>query len=132
MRFVEAFNSLGYEVPVPRTDWSSEKADGVCLSLWKSEVDWAAPPSFDLFKLHTPGQTDWENLPGAQKRARHLGRAMEEFDGWVDVVLLTGVPGEGVKSADPWRATERKGHRWCVTGFDAGSGFFTARAMVPT
>jgi hypothetical protein len=38
MQFVEAFDALGYAVQVPRQDWSAEKPDGVCISLWKKEL----------------------------------------------------------------------------------------------
>lgn len=40
MRFVEAFEKLGCEVAAPRTDWSAERDDGVCLTLWTKETDW--------------------------------------------------------------------------------------------
>jgi len=38
MKFVEAFNALGYEVENPRQDWSAERDEGVCISLWRREM----------------------------------------------------------------------------------------------
>ena len=38
MQFVEAFEHLGYNVEAPRQDWSAEKEDGICISLWKKEM----------------------------------------------------------------------------------------------
>ena len=129
MRYVEAFNKLGYQVPAPRTDWTAENADGICLTLWKSEVCWTpSPPSMDLFKMYEPGTNAWEKLPGHTKRTRHLSRAWNEFDGKVDVVLVAGIPGEGVTNADPWVANQRNGYGWRLTKFDSGTGFFAVVA----
>ena len=127
MQFVEAFEELGYKVPNPRQDWSAEKPDGVCITLWKADVNWVPPPpKFDLWKLAEPGQNEWENLPGHSKRTRHLQRAMSDFDGKVDVVIVGGTPGEGYGTADPWLLQQRKNHTWRLTKFDEATGFFSA------
>ena len=127
MQFVEAFKTLGYEVPSPRQDWSTEKPDGVCISLWTKEIVWApTPPSFDLWSLYEPGQNEWESLPGHSKRTRHLQRAVSEFGGKVDVVIVTGTPGENYGTTDPWLPDQRKNHAWRVTKFDKATGFFSA------
>ena len=130
MQYVEAFNSLGYQVPNPRQDWTAEKDDGICLTLWKVEVDWTPPaPRIDLWSRWAPGTTDWEHLPGHAKRTRHLKRAVQDFDGWVDAIIVSGTPGEGYGIADPWIAAQRKNHKWKVLRFDETSGFFAACAQ---
>ena len=127
MRYVEAFNKLGYQVPAPRTDWTAEKENGVCLTLWKTEVIWTPPPPrIDLFEAHIPNTSAWEKLPGHSKRTKHLARAWRDLDGKVDVVLISGIPGEGVKDADPWLAEQRDGFGWRLTKFDNDTGFFAA------
>lgn len=129
MQYVEAFNSLGYDVPNPRQDWSAEKGDGVCITLWKVEVDWTpSPPHFDIWKGWTPGESDWEHLPGHSKRTRHIKRAVGEFDGWVDVIIVGGTPREGYGTADPWLPSQRKNHGWRIVKFDDATGFFSAAA----
>lgn len=129
MQYVEAFNSLGYDVPNPRQDWSAEKTSGICITLWKAEVDWTpAPPRMDLWDRAAPGTTQWETLPGHKKRTVHLDRAVSEFDGWLDVIVVTGVPGEGYKNADPWLPEQRAYHRWRVNKFDKATGWFSVAA----
>ncbi|MBW8753463.1 MAG: hypothetical protein JF595_04825 [Sphingomonadales bacterium] len=90
MQFVEAFNSLGYEVPVWRQDWSAEKPDGICLSLWSKETDWKALV-MDT-RIHATAIEDWGHKPGNRKRALHARHALDEFDGWIDVVKIDGTP----------------------------------------
>ncbi|MFZ1481761.1 MAG: hypothetical protein WAT25_13435 [Paracoccaceae bacterium] len=129
MQYVEAFNFFGYDVPNPRQDWSAEKTDGICITLWKSEVTWTpAPPHMDLWEKAVPGTTQWETLPGHKKRTGHLERAVSEFDGWVDVIIVAGTPGEGYGNADPWLPVKRVGHRWRVNKFDRATGWFSAAA----
>ena len=129
MQYVEAFSSIGYDVPSPRQDWSAEKEDGVCITLWKVEIDWIPPPPrFDCWKTQTPGENEWDMLPGNRKRARHIARALEEFGGWVDVIIVNGTPGEGYKSTDIWKPEQRMKHRWRIQKFDQATGFFSAAA----
>ncbi|MCB2130483.1 MAG: hypothetical protein KDE03_15795 [Rhodobacteraceae bacterium] len=129
MQYVEAFNALGYDVPNPRQDWSAEKAGGVCITLWKSEVQWVpTPPHLDLWAKAGPGTTDWETLPGHKKRTGHLARAVSEFDGWVDVIIVTGTPGKGYGNADPWLPEKRANHGWRIQKFDKTTGFFSVVA----
>ena len=129
MQYVEAFKSLGYDVPNPRQDWSAEKCDGICITLWKVEVQWIPPPPrIDLWDLATPGTTDWENLSGHKKRTNHLERAVSEFDRWVDVIIVSGVPGHGYGAAEPWLPEKRANHRWRIREFDKATGFFSVCA----
>lgn len=129
MRFSEAFSRLGYQLSSPRTDWSAESATGICISLWRSEIDWK---SFRMDTRVNAGPPETWNAAGNNKRIRHLATAILEFDGWVDVVIVDGTPGEGVKKANPWVTAERKGLRWHVSEFEPNVGHFLARAIYPT
>lgn len=120
MQFVEAFNALGYRIENQRQDWSAEKTDGVCLSLWTKETDWKLL-TMDT-RIHATDIQDWGNRQGNKKRIRHARRALDEFDGWVDVVKIDGVPGVGYGTAAPWIPSERKGYRWRITFLDDKTG----------
>jgi hypothetical protein len=126
MKFSEAFNKLGYKLAVPRTDWSASNDAGVCLSLWRSEIDWKSL-SFET-RLHA-GPPDTWNAAGNNKRMRHLTSAIEHFSGWVDVVVVDGDPGHGITNATPWSPATRKGLKWRVTWFDYNLGHFSAAAQ---
>lgn len=128
MKFTDAFSRLGYHLPVPRTDWSAENETGICLSLWRSEIDWKSL-STDT-RIHA-GPPDTWNPAGNNKRRRHLAAALERYGGWVDVVIVDGIPGEGVDNATPWNPRERRGLRWQVYDFEPGVGHFAARAILP-
>ena len=69
------------------------------------------------------------NPAGNNKRKRHLQQAIDNHDGWIDVVVVDGVPGQGVDKASPWIAAERRGLRWKVEDFDPEVGHFRARAV---
>src|SRR4028119_2351444 len=124
MRFAEAFNKLGYTLRVPRTDWSAESPAGICISLWRSEIDWD-DLSFDT-RVNAGPPSTW-NAAGNNKRKRHLAAALDQFGGWVDVVIVDGAPGEGVLKATPWLPKERRGLKWRVSWLDADVGHFVAR-----
>ena len=129
MQYSEAFQKLGYALQNQRQDWSAEKPDGICISLWTKEVRWSPlPPALDLWSLHPEGG-EWESKIGHAKRTEHLARAVDEFDGFVDVVLVSGTPGEAYENATPWSAQERKEHVWRVVRFDPASGYFRAEAV---
>jgi len=129
MQYVEAFKSLGYDVPNPRQDWSAEKDDGICITLWKCEVRWSPPPPrLDVWQLATPGTTDWEGKPGHKKRTHHLERAVSEFDRWIDAIIVDGKPDQGVRSAHPWKPEQRKNHGWRIREFDRATGWFSVAA----
>jgi len=128
MQYVEAFNSFGYDVPNPRRDWSAEKADGTCITVWKAEIDRTAPPHIDFWRMAEPEPTEGETLSGHKKRTVHLARAVSEFDRWVDVIIVAGTPGEGYGRADPWLPHQRANHRWRISNFDEATGWFSAAA----
>ena len=129
MQFVEAFNSLGYQVPAWRTDWSAEKSDGVCLSLWTKETDWKNLV-MDT-RVHADPIESWGQKPGNRKRIQHARRALDEFDGWVDVVKIDGTPGESYGSASPWIPAERQGRVWRLVFLDDDTGHLRLEAQIP-
>jgi hypothetical protein len=127
MQFVEAFKALGYELGNQRQDWSSAKADGICLSLWTKETDWAALV-MDT-RIHAGDHSLWAGKAGNKKRIEHARRALNEFDGWVDVVKIDGDPGVGYGTASPWLVAERKNMRWRLVYLDDVSGHLRLEAQ---
>lgn len=127
VRYVEAFHSLGYEVRAPRTDWTADSSTGVCLTLWKREIDWSGLVMDS--RVHGGPIEEWTRKPGNRRRIQHAKRAPEEFDGWVDVVLVSGNPGESYGDAAPWVASERLGKRWRVTYLDDSTGHIAVQAL---
>ena len=126
MRYAEAFKKLGYDLKNPRQHWSCASEDGVCLSLWRKEIDWKHH-KFDT--REDAGPTGTWNAAGANQRIRDLVVARDRFDGWIDVVVVNGTPGVGVDDATPW---QRKGLRWRVIAFDENSGHFRAEVFSTT
>ena len=110
-----------------RQDWSAEKAHGVCISLWAKETDWKALV-MDT-RIHATDYADWGHKSGNNKRCRHTRRALDEFNGWVDIVKIDGIPGVGYGTASPWLPDERKGFRWRVTFLDDKTGHFRVEAQ---
>jgi hypothetical protein len=127
MQFVEAFEALGYNVENQRQDWSAENDSGICLSLWTKETDWKQLV-MDT-RVHATGWNSWGLKPGNKKRAIHAKRALDEFDGWVDVVKIDGDPGVGYGVATPWQPEERKGYRWRITHLDELTGHLRLEAQ---
>lgn len=126
MGYKESFRKLGYHLTNPRQHWSCASEAGVCLSLWRKEIDWKNH-KFDT--REDAGPTDTWNAAGANQRKRDLVVAMSKFGGWIDVVVVDGIPGEGVDKATPWEPDGRQGLRWRVTEFDEASGHFRAEIM---
>jgi hypothetical protein len=125
MQFVEAFEALGYAVQLPRQDWSAEKPGGICISLWRKEMGTRGGLLWMNTRVHADPIGGWGNKPGSQKRIQHLRRAMVDFDGKVDVVIVSGKPGIGYGTAQPWKAEgSRAGTYWQITDFDAQTGHF--------
>ncbi len=126
MGYVEAFKKLGYDLSNSRQDWSADKSDGVCLALRRSRTEWNKElnrSELNLWRLETPGSNGFEHKPGHKKRALHIARARDEFDGWLDVIRVGGLPGGNFEDAEIWNH-EKRGIRWRIQEFDEESGFF--------
>jgi len=103
----------------------------VCLSLWAKEMHPKRPGSaFDTRIDAQPIET-WNHKQGAKRQRPHLARAVAEFDGFVDVVVVSGEPGKSYGSADPWAPAKRQGFRWRITFFDPETGHFAVETFVP-
>ena len=126
MNYTQAFKNLGYTLVAPRTDWSAENEKGVCISIWAAEIKFKDGRPWLDTKVHCGPHEIWKDLPGNKKRVAHLARAVDELSGVIDVVIVQGTPGLGVKDADPWIPTSRKGMHWRVTSFDPSTGHFSA------
>src|SRR5438067_13179148 len=125
MQFLEAFEALGYAVQVPRQDWSAEKADGICISLWRKETGTRDGLLWMNTRVHADPIDRWGNKPGNQKRIQHLRRAIDDFAGKADVVIVSGTPGVSYGTAQPWKSKgSRAGTHWQVTNFDELTGRF--------
>jgi hypothetical protein len=125
MQFVEAFRQLGYKVEAPRQDWSAEKEDGVCISLWKKEMGSRDGLLWMNTHIHADPIENWGHKAGNIKRIRHLRRALDQFGGRVDVVIVSGDPGVSYGTAQAWLAEGgRAGTLWHVTELDDETGHF--------
>lgn len=128
MQYVEAFERLGYKVEAPRQDWTAEKADGVCISLWRKEMGVEGGLMWMDTRVHADPIKNWRDKAGNRKRIRHLQRAIGEFDSRVDVVMVSGEPGVSYGTAQPWLAEgSRSGTYWHLKSLDADSGHFEVR-----
>jgi hypothetical protein len=126
MSYVKAFKRLGYEIEAPRQDWTAEKPDGVCISLWRKEMGTRDGLLWMDTHEHADPIENWGNKPGNYKRIRHLKRALTELSGKVDVVIVSGEPGESYGTAQPWIAEGARAETfWQVSSFDEETGHFT-------
>ncbi len=126
--FAEAFTTLGYTLSNHQTDWSAESNRGICITIWEKELSQKDRlPWFDT-REHANSYETWGDKIGNSKRIRHLSRALKDFDGRVDVVILKGTPGQGYGDADPWEVDKRKGY-WRIDSFDQDTGHFSARVV---
>jgi hypothetical protein len=131
VHYTEAFRKLGYKLDSPRQDWSAEKSDGVCVTIWQKErLVKDGRPYLDLWE-RAPNGGEWTRLPGHSKRTRHLTRAVSDLGGRVDVIFVSGTPGQSYEDASPWMPPERKGAFWAITDFDVATGFFRAEVFLP-
>jgi hypothetical protein len=125
MQFVEAFERLGYAIEAPRQDWSAEKDDGVCISLWRKELGRRDGLPWMNTRIHADPIENWRDKPGNRKRIRHLRRALNDLGGRVDVVIVSGEPGVSYGTAQPWLSEgSRSGSYWEVTELQDETGHF--------
>ena len=133
MQYAEASRALNYQLISPRNDWTAKKEDGICISLWKQELAFRDGRPWINTKVHCQPIEIWKDKPGNKKRIRHLLKAVSDFEGVVDVIIVHGIPGEKVTSADPWQQKgRRKGYHWQVSEFEQSTGHFTANAVEKT
>ena len=125
MQFVEAFEKLGYVLDAPRQDWSAENSGGICISLWRKEMGTRGGLLWMSTNVHADPLVNWGEKPGNRKRIRHLRRAIDDFNGRVDVVIVSGEPGKSYGTAQPWlQEGSRSNSYWEVTSFDDQTGHF--------
>jgi len=125
VNFSEAFQALGYTLNSPRQDWSAERDGGVCISLWQMELAFRnGRPFYDSMELGGD-HGNWRDKVGNRKRIAHLSRAMSDFDGFVDAIIVTGKPDQGYGDALPWLPSQRDGTKWRILSFDAVTGHFS-------
>lgn len=125
MQFVEAFERLGYTIEAPRQDWTAEKDGGVCISLWRREMGTQDGLLWMNTRVHADPLENWQEKSGNRKRIRHLRRALDNFGGRVDVVIVSGEPGVSYGTAQPWLAEgSRSETYWQVTDLDDETGHF--------
>lgn len=132
MKYSEAFAALGYQLEIPRQDWSAENDDGVCLSLWQSELKYKNGSAFIDTRKDCLELSIWRDKPGNKKRIRHLKRAIDQFDDCIDVVIVQGTPGEGITSAAPWLIEQRRNAGWRIKEIDENTGHFSAETVART
>lgn len=132
MQYAEAFKKSGYSLESIRQDWSSENAEGVCLTIWIKEIKIKNKNMyvdvFESFDGRFEEAQKWIDLSGNKKRIAHLKRAVDEFGGRVDVILVSGDPGGSYGDADIWDSAKRGGY-WIITKLDEETGFFRAEAV---
>lgn len=127
MQFTEAFERLGYTVHAPRRDWSAANGKGVCISLWQKEMGVRDGLLWMNTRVHADPLEEWESKPGNRKRIRHLRRALDEFEGQVDVVIVSGELGDSYGTAQPWLSDgARAGTDRTVDDFDEETSHFEA------
>jgi hypothetical protein len=134
--FKGAYDKLGYyNVKNRRKDWTAEKYKGeytgVCLTLWEVELKGKEPElrSLDTRDLSPPLE-DCNGKPGFRKRICHIKRAIREFDGVVDIIIIDSNPKEewGVKRKRKLSyPCLNKDRRWRVTYFESDTGHFVVK-----
>lgn len=125
MKFTEAFAALGYELLDFRQDWTAEKNDGVCISLWRREMGTRDGLLWMDTRNHADPIGQWQEKAGNRRRIVHLRRVLDQFEGRVDVVIVSGTPGVSYGTAQPWIAEgARAGTWWQVTELDDTTGHF--------
>lgn len=76
-------------------------------------------------RVHADPVENWQHKPGNRKRIQHLRRALDEFGGRVDVVIVSGDPGVSYGTAQPWiNEGSRAGTIWEIANFDDKTGHF--------
>lgn len=117
MGYVEAFRKLGYEIRLPRSDVSAERADGVAIAIIRQELD-PRTMSFDS-RLVVGWEEQRMPLQGNSRRIQHLRHSVDQLDGRVEVVLVDKKQGGKLDGAEPWT---RADSFWKITYFEPKTG----------
>jgi len=123
---LEAFQKLGYTLK-SRYDWSAEKHDGVCITLWEAEYEDVEGTSTLDTRINSDPIEEWRFKRGNKLRISLLKRACVEFGGAIDVVVREGTSKNNNGQADPWDERKR-GMGWQVDWFDPETGHFKVSA----
>ena len=107
--YVQSFRHLGYELPF-NLDYAAFGDKGVCISLWRREIDRRGNAPFDT-RLHADDTGLWKKGPTA-KRTRLLCKAMVQHEGWVDAVVRDDRGGRKGAPSQPWNVAENGGLKW--------------------
>lgn len=127
MQYKEAFTKLGYDLKNHRQEWSAEKAEAICLTIWKREIDWS---NLVMDSRISGGDISiWGGKLGNRKRIAHATRALDDFDGWIDAILVSGDPGVSYEQAFVWWPAERENRMWRVTFLDNETGHIRLEAL---
>ena len=128
MRIGAAFERLGYKLANTRQSWSAANDHGVCLALRKQQFGRQnGLLYYDFFERH-PDRLNHMDRFGHRERAVNIATALREYDGRVDVVMVSAASGDGAGDAEPWDVKSRGGF-WQVTNFDPSDGYFRAEVV---
>ena len=127
MQYAEAFDALGYKLISVRNDWTASKPGGVCVTIWKRELDWEEM-SMDS-RVRGGPISNWGHKAGNKRRIEHAALALREFNGWVDAILISGKPGVSYEDAQPWLPSQKGGRRWRVVFLDEETGHIRLEAQ---
>ncbi|WP_257543587.1 hypothetical protein [Sphingopyxis sp. DBS4] len=129
MQYSSAFEEFGYKLENVRQDWSAQNATGVCITIWKRRMNWDEL-SYDT-RLHKSSVDIWSEKSGNRKRIVHAQRALNDFEGWIDAILISGEPGVSYEDAQLWIPSEKGGKRWRVVFLDQAIGHIRLEAQLP-
>ncbi len=124
MQFVEASNGWAIRSRLRDRIGAGERAWRVHLALEEGNGRYDGLMWMDT-RVHADSIENCTDKPGNRKRISHLRRALNEFAGRVDVVIVSGEPGVSYGTAQP-RIAEggRAGTYWQVLELDVESGHF--------
>jgi hypothetical protein len=128
MDYKAAFTKLGYYLRNHRQDWSAEKSEAVCITIWKLEIDW--PTMVMDSRVSGSDIAIWGGKQGNKKRTAHAKRALTDFGGWIDAILVDGIPGVSYGKAFVWIPEERENRFWRVTFLDEITGQLRLEAQL--
>ena len=121
--YAASYRELGYELRFNQ-EWSAEKSDGVCISLWVSELQNMNSDVYDTEQHAKPLET-WTKSMNT-KRIPMLLKALHSHEGWVDAVIRDDTNGRTDAPTKPWMLSEQGGLKWKLIDVDKDTGHFKA------